>query len=291
MFFAPAKLNLFLAVTGKREDGFHELVSLVAPLEFGDDLAIEAAAGGVYSLSCDTPGVPLDGSNLVLRAARLFAERTGWRGGAHFRLVKRIPMGAGLGGGSSDGAAALQALNDMAQTNLSRADLAELAAQLGSDCPLFLHHRACLIRGRGERIEPLSVHSAQRLVGRRVLVFKPSFSIDTAWAYRTLAADPGRNYVSVTEAERRLTAWLADVTAPAEKVLFNNFERVAFDKFLALPALLERLRQKYGVAVGMSGSGSACFALLDGQTDPDLIRHDIREAWGDAAFAIETRMG
>src|SRR5258707_1195531 len=125
--FSPAKLNLFLAVTGQRADGFHDLVSIAALLDFGDELhAVLAKAG--FTLTCDDPAVPVDGSNLVLKAAQAFAAATGWKGGADFALTKRIPLGAGLGGGSSNAVAALRALNQLSGGALSPAKLAEVAA-------------------------------------------------------------------------------------------------------------------------------------------------------------------
>src|ERR1019366_634634 len=110
-------------------------------------------------------------------------------------------------------------------------------------------------------VEPLSAKAAARLRGRRVLIFKPGFAIPTAWAYAQMAAQPG-TYVPANEAEARLAAWLGDKRATAEEILFNNMERVAFEKFLALPVLLDELRAKFGLGPRMSGSGSACFALL-----------------------------
>lgn len=285
--FAPAKLNLLLAITGRRADGFHDLVSVVCPLEFGDTLHYERAE--TFSLQCDDPEVPSDEANLVLKAARLFAQASGWRGGATFSLGKRIPAGAGLGGGSSDGVAALRALDALsggAHTKL----LPQLAAQLGSDCPLFLHSGPVVMRGRGERIEPLPEGAARRLSGRRVLVFKPGFGIATPWAYAQLAKAAPGSYLAPGLAEARLAAWCGDATAPAEALLFNNMERPAFAKFLALPTLLEQLRNDFGVAPRMSGSGSACFALLREDVDAGQIVRAIRDAWGESAFVVETRL-
>ena len=166
--FAPAKLNLFLAITGRRADGFHELVSVVAQVDLGDTLHATPAAE--FSLRCTDAEVPTDASNLVLKAAHAFAEAAHWKGGAAFVLEKRIPTGAGLGGGSSDAVAALRALNQLvdAPHKLATHTLARLAAQLGSDCALFLHDGPVVMRGRGERIAPLPVEAAARLRGRRV---------------------------------------------------------------------------------------------------------------------------
>lgn len=288
---SPAKLNLFLAITGRRADGFHDLVSVATPVAFGDDLVAElregpVADGPAFTLTCDDPAVPVDGSNLILKAAAAFAEATGWGGRVAFHLTKRTPMGAGLGGGSSNATTALQALNTLAGRPLEAAALAALAAQIGSDCVLFLHGGPVVMRGRGERIAPVADHG--RLVGRDVLIFKPGFAIATAWAYGRLAAEQA--YLPAAEAEARLAAWLGSAEAPAEDLLLNTMEGPAFAKFPALPLLLERLRSEFGLAARMSGSGSACFALLTAATPRDRVEAVIREAWGRDVFLTATRI-
>lgn len=286
--FAPAKLNLFLAVTGRRADGFHDLVSLAVPLDFGDQLEVTSAEQG-FALTCDDPAVPLDESNLVIKAAQAFAAASGWRGGAKFFLRKRIPMGAGLGGGSSDAVAALRALNALSGGALPADDLLRVAGRLGSDCPLFLHDAPVVMRGRGERIEALDERAEARLRGGRVLVFKPAFGIATPWAYAQMAARP-ETYLPEPEAEARLAAWRKNAAAPIETLLFNNMERAAFAKFLALPTLLAVLREKFGVTARMSGSGSACFAVLSDDAPVAEMVTTIRAAWGEAAFVVEARV-
>ncbi len=299
--FSPAKINLYLAVTGRRADGYHELVSVAAPLDFGDEVragsgeggpsfakATEGRAGSQFSLECDRSGLPVDESNLVLKAARAFAAATGWDRPVAFRLTKRIPLGAGLGGGSSNAVAALRALNRLAGGPLAEARLAELAAALGSDCALFVAGAAVVMRGRGERIEALPGAAGRRLAGQRVLLFMPSFAISTAWAYGRMAAR-GSDYVPAAAAEARLGAWLAG-GVPAGELLFNNMEAAAFEKFVALPVLLARLRRDHGLVAGMSGSGSACFALLPAEASAGPVTACIREAWGPAAFVQEARI-
>jgi 4-diphosphocytidyl-2-C-methyl-D-erythritol kinase len=301
--FSPAKINLFLAVTGRRTDGYHDLVSVAAPLTFGDDLTAEtesfvAKAGEdegrkpegarQFSLECDDPEVPVDETNLVLTAAGLFREATGWREPVAFRLHKRIPVGAGLGGGSSNAVAALRALNQLSGAGLDHGALASLAARVGSDCPLFLHGGPVVMRGRGERVEPLPGRAAERLRGRQVLLFKPAgFSVSTAWAYARMTARVPTDYLPAAEAERRLATWMAG-TGGAEDVLFNNMEPAVFQKFIALPALLERVRVGFGLAPRMSGSGSACFALLPADSPVEAIIACIREAWGAVCFVQTT---
>lgn len=291
---SPAKLNLLLAITGRRPDGFHDLVSVAVPLAFGDELelmhgdASADPAGAPFTLTCDDPIVPTDATNLVLKAAAAFAAATGWPGRVAFRLTKRIPMGAGLGGGSSNATAALVGLNRLAGQPLTPARLSEVAAGVGSDCPLFLAGRPVVMRGRGERIEPLAASAAARLAGREVVVFKPSFGIATAWAYGQLAAQ--RAYLAPAAAERHLTRWIADPAAAAEALLLNTMEAPAFAKFPALPLMLERLTAEFGLAGRMSGSGSACFVLLRPGVSADAVTARIREGWGPGAWIAATRI-
>ncbi len=288
--FSPAKVNLSLAITGRRADGFHDLVSVVAQLTFGDTLhARRVADGAGFSLACDVAEVPVDESNLVLRAARLFAAATGWNGGVAFALEKRIPMGAGLGGGSSNAVAALRALEQLSGRELEPERRDALAAELGSDCPLFWRDRPVVMRGRGERVEVLPEGAAARLRGRRLMVFKPGFGVETAWAYRALAAMPGA-YVDAGAEEARLAAWVGDGGAGAEALLLNTMERAVFAKWIALPAMLAWLRERHGLEARMSGSGSACFALLPEDADEGAMMQTVREGWGGEAFVQITKL-
>ncbi|MBS0632688.1 MAG: 4-(cytidine 5'-diphospho)-2-C-methyl-D-erythritol kinase [Verrucomicrobia bacterium] len=287
----PAKLNLFLAITGRRADGFHDLVSVATPLDWGDTLTVNLrGAGEGFALMCDDPAVPVDGTNLVLRAAETFRAATGWAKGAQFILQKRIPMGAGLGGGSSNGAMALRALNHLAGEPLGAPALEELAAKLGSDCALFLRGGPVVMRGRGERVEPLPAAGAARLRGRRVLVFKPGFGIATPWAYGRMVAGAPGSYLPAPEAEARLAGWLGDAAAPAERLLYNNMEGAAFAKYLALPTLLGVLRRRFGLEARMSGSGSACFALLPEDAPVAEIEAAVRGAWGASALCVAAKL-
>lgn len=288
---APAKINLFLAITDRRADGFHNLVSLVAPLDWGDKLTVErapAASGDV--LSCDDPGLACDDSNLILKAAQRFRAATGWREPVRFHLEKRIPMGAGLGGGSSDATSALIALNELAGSPLTKPALAELATQIGSDCALFMAGEPVVMRGRGEVVARLPADALARIRGRRLLAFKPEFGIATPWAYRQLAARAPASYLPAAAAEARLAEWLGHPELPLETLLFNNMEAPAFEKYLALPTLLGSLRKDFGLVPLMSGSGSACFALLPEGFSAQPVIAAIRGAWGAGAWIQETRL-
>ncbi|MFO1448037.1 MAG: 4-(cytidine 5'-diphospho)-2-C-methyl-D-erythritol kinase [Opitutaceae bacterium] len=290
---SPAKINLFLAVVGRRPDGFHDLVSLVAPLTLGDTLTVEDQDSGDLVLTCDDPTLPVDETNLVIRAARAYQEASGWSKGAVFRLQKRIPHGAGLGGGSSNATTTLLALNHLAGGLLSSADLLGLATRLGSDCALFLHGGPVVMRGRGEFIDPVSVETVGRLRGRRLWVFKPPFGIATPWAFRQLAALAPEGYMAPEEAEERLVGWMGAPSKPAEALRFNSLERVCFEKYLALPSLVTHLRDRFGLETSMSGSGSACFAWVPPGAGPELgqaLLATVRETWGPQAFFEEVAL-
>ncbi len=292
---SPAKINLSLAITGRREDGFHELISLVAPLAFGDELQAGLVPAGsvneeATTLACETPGVPLDGTNLVLRAAAAFAAATGWRRAVQFTLIKRIPIGAGLGGGSSNALAALRAMEMLSGHRLAAEERLALAAGLGSDCPLFLHDGPLVMRGRGEQLTPLPAEAAARLRGRRVLIFKPVFGVATTWAFQTLAARP-EWYASAVESEAALSAWMTDDAATPDQLPENTLERPVFAKWPALPVMLAWLSERHGLVGRMSGSGSACFAWLSADADAAAITATIREGWGAECFVEVTELG
>lgn len=259
-------------------------------MNFHDTLRVTPAPS--FALTCSDPELPADENNLVLKAARALAAATGWKGGAAFELEKRIPSGAGLGGGSSDAVAALRALNQLVESSrrLSVENLTTIAADLGSDCPLFLRDEPVVMRGRGERLSPLPASAVARLRGRRVVVFKPGFSISTPWAYGQLVAGAPGSCCPPVEAEARLNAWLDNPAAPAEELLFNNMEPPAFAKFVALPVLFHELERRFGLRPRMSGSGSACYALVREDADVAGILAAVREAWGESVFATEARL-
>ena len=280
--FSPAKINLFLSVLGKMASGFHELVSLVAPVSCEDRLEISVQAGPAsVSLSCDDASLPTDERNLCYAAAAGFLARFGLERKVCIRLEKRIPHGAGLGGGSSNAAATLEGL--AALCGVEDADaLMELAASLGSDCPLFLKRKPVLMRGRGEVLEDLDDAQANGFSGLTLVLLKPSFAIATAWAYRGLSLRP-EHYDGRDWAEGRVQAWKAG-RLPLEQLLYNSFEPLAFRKFPALAEMRRRVVEDAGAAFLMSGSGSCCFALCRSEEQRERVAAIAREDWGDCVF-------
>ena len=267
--FSPCKVNLMLAILGPRPDGFHELLSLVAPTKFGDILTAETADGKTCdSLECNMEGVPTDSSNLVIKAAELFRQKTGLKTFFNFRLEKRVPAGAGLGGGSSNGASALLAVNELCGTPLQIKDLESIAAQMGSDCPLFLTQTPVVMRGRGEKVYPLRGAACECISRLKLLIFKPDFSINTGWAYAQMRANP-EDYIDETSAESALSEWLENPSISGLP-LINNMQIEAFKKFPSLQITLDEIGGEFRVPAMMSGSGSACFALVNNLDDSEI---------------------
>src|SRR4051812_42827752 len=177
--FPPAKINLSLRITGRRDDGYYGVETFIAPISLADELTVERVEiGQGIQFECDDASIPRGPDNLVVRAAQLFFERTNVSAAVRITLQKKIPHGAGLGGGSSDAASVLVALNEMFETNLPREALAEIGAMIGSDVPFFIFNSAAVCRGRGELVSPqrLSEHLS-------FLLLKPEFGVPTAMAY------------------------------------------------------------------------------------------------------------
>lgn len=284
--FCPAKINLTLAIHHPRPDGFHELTSLVAKLAFGDQLHVSESTGS-DSLTCSDPTIPTDASNLVLKAAAAFRSATGCNGVFKFHLNKQIPAGAGLGGGSSNGTHTLLALNEIHRHPLEPALLNAIAASLGSDCPLFLTPLPTVLCGRGEELHPVPEAASKALSGRSVVVFKPAFGINTGWAYQFMRENT-QFYVTQATALSPLQKWLANPELPIP--LFNNMMDAVGTKHLAIPTVLDEIRSTFGIPAMMSGSGSACFALPDQNTDIEALKALIANAFGHDALTIETQL-
>lgn len=280
---AQAKLNLSLAITGRRADGFHELVSLVAPVALADTLTLEV--GRPLALTCDDPALPVDGTNLVLKAAAAYARRRPSAPTGHFHLSKKLPHGAGLGGGSADAAAALRLLDRASGDPLGPEALEALAAEVGSDCPFFVRGQAAVMRGRGERLTILPDAARAALAGRKVVLAKPPFGVPTPEAYGLLAK--AGKYRPPAQAEAELAAWIGSPSAdPAG--LGNDLAAPVFAKYIALPAGLASLRRVTGAEWHMTGSGSACFAWVKDGFDQAGLRAEVRRVWGAGAWVAET---
>jgi 4-diphosphocytidyl-2-C-methyl-D-erythritol kinase len=252
---APAKINLSLKILGRRNDGFHELETVIAPISLYDEIGIEKRPEKGIKFHCDDPSVPQGDDNLVIRAAKAFFETTKIEPAVSMELKKKIPHGAGLGGGSSDAASVLLALNDLFETKLSREALAKMAEPLGSDVPFFLFQSAAICKGHGEIVMPVKL---QRQFS--ILLLKPAFAVSTEWAYsrwRGSREIPGIRYEAQEFGGQTFT---------------NDLERPVFEKFVFLAQLKMWLLGQSEVGAGlMSGSGSTMFAVMRENADADSV--------------------
>jgi 4-diphosphocytidyl-2-C-methyl-D-erythritol kinase len=264
---APCKINLHLKVGDKRPDGFHNLESIFACLAFSDSLSFEIAGkDGNCSFEMIGGNIPPE-KNLVFRAVSLFREKSGFNKGLRIYLDKRIPVGAGLGGGSSDAASSLLALNFLAGMALSKEELLEMAAILGSDVPFFLSGGTAWVSGRGEIIEPIATPQ-----GLWVVLAKSSFSSDTASAYKLL--DQARALEERDKKPELLTKE-AMVRALAQNPktwpFYNDFMQIFLNSSKndensaaagTYMTILEKFNNFEASFAGLSGSGSCCFGIF-----------------------------
>lgn len=263
---APAKINLHLEVLGLRPDGFHELAMVMQSIELADHLEFTNTANGLISLSCDDPHLSTDGDNLIMQAAQRLRARSGFNElGAAIHLRKRIPIGAGLAGGSSDGAATLVGLNALWGLGFTTRQLEELAAELGSDMPFCIAGGTQLCFGRGECLEPLSIPEPSMAV---VLVKDPLVSVSTPWAYgrcRDLRQGSYLQDEAGFEQRRqrlRQSSWLKPLRSDDPPPLRNDLQEVVAPETVAVQTALKLLKALPGsLVVAMSGSGPSCFAL------------------------------
>jgi 4-diphosphocytidyl-2-C-methyl-D-erythritol kinase len=251
-----AKINLFLDVLGRREDGYHEIETLLQPVGLWDELSIKIIESGI-ELTGDDPTIRWDRENLCYRAAEEILGRTGRGSGVGITVGKGIPHGAGLGGGSSDAAAVLLGLNELLGLGLERDELIEIGLSLGSDIPFFITGEPAVCRGRGEILE-----RAEGLEKGWILIVKPNISISTSWAYQNLKIGLTRCGGKATL--RQLIEGLKRFPE-VELKAWNSFTGLVTKSFPEIGAILKTLRQSGAILSAMSGSGSACFALFGEQ--------------------------
>jgi len=264
---APAKLNLTLAVRRRRDDGFHEIESLVVAVTLFDELTIASRPEPGIELVCDNNKVPCDSRNLIHRAAVALAAAGGVTPAVRIHLRKRVPIGAGLGGGSSDAAATLIGLNRRWRLGYDTARLAEIGATIGSDVPLFFHLPAAIIRGRGERVTPVSF----AWPGWYVLIL-PALAISTAEVYRRWR--PGTTDMPQTQSALAAEDQPADCLSAA---LGNMLEAPAFAYAPALADLRARVQAACPLPVRLTGSGSGMFTLFDQRPDAERFAQKLRQ--------------
>ena len=278
---APAKINLFLQVTGKRPDGYHELCSAMVKLDLADTMAFDFSAAGIQ-VSCDHPAVPEDETNLVWKAADLFFRRLAQKenlpvSGVRISIDKQIPVGGGLGGGSSNAATTLMALNKACGDLLSQGALMEMGLRLGADVPFFIFGGPALARGVGELLEPMAP-----LPRIQVLLVDPGISASTVRVFQNfkltdrenLTINPGSNVLPSRQ-------W-----SDAGWILENDLEVSAFTVYPGIQAAKEEMETLLNKDVHMSGSGSTLFVLYPEGEDVEADFQLLRQAWSNRPLKV-----
>jgi 4-diphosphocytidyl-2-C-methyl-D-erythritol kinase len=290
---APAKINLGLRVLGKRPDGYHNLVSLMVPVSLRDELRFELNPREI-ELNCPNSDLPTNEENLVYRAARLILDKCGWDGGVRIELNKNIPEGAGLGGGSSDGAATLLAVNQLLGSPVDHADLHRLAARLGADVPFFLLGRWAVAERIGDLLSP--VENVPTLW--TVLIY-PNFQVSTRWAYEnlTLTRRPngskfnilGDTYAGeMTASHQKLLDGEGFTLEDILPLLVNDFEPLVFGHYPHLHDLKNALLAAGAKAVPMTGSGPTLVGLFRSEEEARAAHYFLRHRENITTFLAHT---
>ena len=248
---SPAKVNLFLKITGQRVDGYHELVSVFVPVALYDKLKISKSEKGL-EVYCTGRELPKGQDNLVNKAAISFFEKTGIRKGTKITLIKKIPISSGLGGGSSDAAATLKGLNQLWPNPLSKEDLERLALSLGADVPFFLLQKPAIARGIGEILQPI-----ENFPSFWYVIVSPDLIVSTAWAYERTKLELTNN------GNQNIINSLKKGIFNIPDLLFNDLERVTLVKYPFLCSIKDSLIRLGALGALMTGSGPSIFGLFD----------------------------
>jgi 4-diphosphocytidyl-2-C-methyl-D-erythritol kinase len=271
---APAKINLNLRVVGRNDaTGYHDIETWMVPISLADELRVELTKARGIALTCSDPELDNGSGNLAWKAAELFLREIKSESGASIELHKHIPHGAGLGGGSSDAAAVLKALNDQSGCPLDESALETLAARLGSDIPFFIRAKPAVARGRGEILQPRPLPQPLDL-----LLIKPPLAVETAWAYRQWS-----------EKKFCPAEWSAPQLHDGIEIS-NDLERPVFAKYIILAALKQWLLEHSLVAAAaMSGSGSCLFAILRDPRGADQLAAETKSEFGETFWTAACR--
>jgi 4-diphosphocytidyl-2-C-methyl-D-erythritol kinase len=244
-FLAPAKVNLYLEILGKRPDGYHELQTLMHRVDLGDEMEISLEGQGI-NLVADGKGIPEGRENLACRAAQVFFEELGIQRGLKIRLKKRIPVAAGLGGGSSDAATVVMGLNDLLETGWTQDRLMALGMKIGADVPFFIFQKPALARGIGERLTPIAAYDRLSNKGKEPVPLKDS-------------------YVDITE---------------ILPVMRNDLEAAAFLMFPQIRRMKEELLAKGAQGALMTGSGPVTYGIFSSPKEAEQTEKDITLSTG-----------
>jgi 4-diphosphocytidyl-2-C-methyl-D-erythritol kinase len=289
---APAKINLYLEILGSRPDGYHELAMILQSIDLADQIDLHAASTEAIRVFCDHPQVPTDNSNLVHKAAVLMAKEFpdvfSNFGGIDITVKKRIPVAAGLAGGSTNAAAVLVGIDLLWNLGLTKSELEELGAQLGSDVPFCISGGTVIATGRGEKLSPLPSLDHIYLV----LAKYRSLEVSTAWAYKTYRQVFGSSYIQDTEdllarasavhSGEIVKAILNKDAVEICQKMHNDLEKIVLPSYNQVSQLKELFASQEGVlGTMMSGSGPSVFAIVESETQAEIVKQKIRSAIPD----------
>ncbi|MBI5971181.1 MAG: 4-(cytidine 5'-diphospho)-2-C-methyl-D-erythritol kinase [Deltaproteobacteria bacterium] len=272
-FLCPAKVNLFLKVLGKRPDGYHEISTLMQPVSLCDEMLVEIENGSGVEVICSANEIPSGPSNLAYKAAELFLKKTGIGKKVKLSIVKHIPVGAGLGGGSSDAATVLIALNSMTGAGVSEDALMRRGAQLGSDAPFFILKSSALAAGRGTELKRVT------LPRYHYVLVNPGFPVSTAWAYNNLDLTKIAQDYNLSHSALALSS--PDNEGALKRLLINDLETATIAAHPVLARLKDTLLDNGADGALMSGSGPTVFGVFVDRDSAAAAFETIKRGLGD----------
>jgi len=272
---SPAKVNLFLRVLRKRADGYHDILSLMQRISLCDEMSFSLRDEGIV-VKCPGTSLPEDRGNIVCRAAEAILARANGNTGVEITIHKKIPVAAGLGGGSSNAATALVTLNEMAETNLGTEELMRMGARLGADVPFFIFGRTALASGIGDRLE--AVDGIPRIW---FVLINPGFEISTREVYESLQ-------LGLTEDSRQYTMPRFTTMSRVAEELYNDLENVSLPLYPALSEIKGHLMAQGALGSLMSGSGSTVFGIFESEDSARKAEVKLREAHVGSVFVASS---
>ena len=272
---SPAKVNLILKVLRRREDGYHDIASLMQKVSLADEMEFAPRKDGI-SLACPGSDLPTGEGNLVVRAARALFDEAGFEGGAGITLRKRIPTAAGLGGGSSNAATTLAVLNEMFRFGFDRDRLIRIGARIGADVPFFIYGNSAWAFGIGEILEPAVTPPRMWLV-----LVNPGFEVPTKWVYQSLN-------LPLTKAAIQYSIPTFSGVRELAAILSNDLEAVTVVRYPRLDELKGFLLRQGALGSLMSGSGPTVFGLFENETDAIRAENALKAAYPYAVFRAHT---
>lgn len=276
---SPAKINLRLEILGRRDDGYHELKTIFQKISLHDTLRFSLKKGRGISIRADHPDLPVGEKNLIHRAAQSIFKISDYREGVEIEIEKKIPLGAGLGGGSSNAATTLMALNRLLKTKLSRKELMELGVEIGADVPFFFLKGAALASGIGERLRKIEVPNLWL-----VLIY-PNFEVSTRWAYQNFDRSSPSERLTNETFHISLDTFLKNPKGVSQ-ILFNDLEAVVSREYAQVESMKKMLSTSGAIGAMMTGSGPTVFGIFPEERSATKAYEKIRKLTSKKDWAV-----